>query len=30
MEVRLLAPENPEGDDDALITDDGAEPGDDD
>ncbi|RYX87387.1 MAG: DNA polymerase III subunit gamma/tau [Bradyrhizobiaceae bacterium] len=30
MEVRLLAPEIPEGDDDALITDDGAEPGDDD
>ncbi len=30
MEVRLLAPEIPEGDDDALITDDGAEAGDDD
>jgi DNA polymerase-3 subunit gamma/tau len=30
MEVRLLAPEIPEGDDDALITDDGADLGDDD
>jgi DNA polymerase III subunit gamma/tau len=30
MEVRVLAPEVPEGDDDALITDDGADAGDDD
>jgi DNA polymerase-3 subunit gamma/tau len=30
MEVRVLAPEIPEGDDDALINDDGAEAGDDD
>jgi DNA polymerase III subunit gamma/tau len=30
MEVRVLAPEVPEGDDDALITDDGADSGDDD